>query len=241
MQFRDIQKITINQNVKTMKSLITILLFSVVHQTFAQPGPASIMPSSMINDATERTVTMKNGVMKNTPTVSHWQLHASGFQPMIGLGAGGFYMEYAENPQYSIVTQNAGNTQSASMMAPIDLPHNSEIQILEACYLDRSGQTNFPDCSLKFTFYRVADNGCPPETLGTIVSLASGQDPNCPIRCTNLTLSQATINIVNNQDYFYYVIAQSFDDNTANGTAACGNWATASLGVRGISVQYNQK
>lgn len=224
-----------------MKTIFTILLLATVSHTFAQPGPASIDPSSFIKDTQERTVTMKNGTMKNTPTVSHWQLHASGFQPTISLGAGGFFMEYAEHPEYSIVTQNAGNTQSASMMAPIDLPNNTEIQVLEACYMDRSGTTNFPDCSLKFNFLRVADNGCPPELLGSIVSLGSGQDPTCPIRCTNLTLAPVTNLIVDNDNYFYYVMITSFDDNGANGSANCGNWANASLGIRGIHIQYLQK
>jgi hypothetical protein len=224
-----------------MKKILIVTLFFLTYWTFAQPGPATIAPASMIKDATERTVTMKNGEMKNTPVTSYWQLHASGFQPTISLGAGGFYMEYAENPEHSIVTQNAGNVVSASMMAPIALPHNADIVALEACYFDRSGQTNFPDCSLKFNFFRVLDNGCPPELLGSIVSLASGQVPACPIRCTALTLVPATSLIVNNKDYFYYLTVTSFDDNSANGVANCGNWATANLGVRGVQIEYKQK
>ncbi|MFN8432356.1 MAG: hypothetical protein U0V04_20425 [Spirosomataceae bacterium] len=224
-----------------MKKIKLLVFLLLTGKLWAQNGVANIEPANLIKDSEERTVTMKNGNLKNTPIVSHWQLHASSFQPTISLGAGGFYMEYAEHPEYSIVTQNAGNVQSASMMAPIDLPHNSEVQVLEACYMDRSGTSNFPDCSLKFNFLRVADNGCPPEVLGTIISLGSGQDPNCPIRCTNLTLAPATINTVNNQDYFYYVLVQSFDDNGANGTANCGNWANANIGIRGIQIQYLQK
>ncbi len=70
-------------------------------------------------------------------------------------------MENTEHPEYTVVTQNAGNILSSSMMAPIDLPHNVDIQAFKACYYDRSPQTNFPDCSMIFTFYRVPDDGCP--------------------------------------------------------------------------------
>ncbi len=220
--------------------LVTLLFLSI--KTFAQPGPASMQPSNFIKDATERTVTMKNGDMKNTPVNSHWQLHGTGFQPMISLGAGGFYLETSpENAAFSYVTQNAGNIPSASMMAPIDLPHNADIQSFEACYHDRSGLTNFPDCSLKFTFYRVLDNGCPPEVLGAIVSLNSGQLAACPIRCTALTPATNPNLTVDNKEYFYYVIVSSFDDDGSNGNANCGNWTTANLGVRGIQIEYKQK
>ena len=224
-----------------MKTIAILSLIILTGKLFAQNGVANIEPANLIKDAEERTVTMKNGNLKNTPTVSHWQLHATGFQPSISLAAGGFYMEYAEHPEYSIVTQNGGNVPSSSLMAPIDLPHNADIQVLEACFMDRSGTTNFPDCSLKFNFLRVADNGCPPEVLGSIVSLASGQDPNCPIRCLSISLPIATINLVNNRDYFYYLTVQSLDDNSANGNSNCGNWAQANLGVRGVQIQYLQK
>jgi len=140
------------------KLLIISTLFLSINFAFAQPGVASLEPANLIKDAENRTLTMQNGNMKNTPVVSHWQLHASGFQPTVGLGAGGFFLENTEHPEYSVVTQNAGAMVSASMMAPIDLPENAVIQYFEACYLDRSAATNFPDCGIKFNFFRVLTN-----------------------------------------------------------------------------------
>ncbi len=227
-----------------MKNLIFNLLVFIVSKTsFAQPGAANLEPANLIKDAENRTVTMQNGNMKNTPVISHWQLHGSGFQPTVSLGAGGFYLENTEHPEYSVVTQNVGAMVSASMMAPIDLPENAVIQYFEACYLDRSAATNFPDCGLKFNFYRVADNDCPPELLGSVATIQSGnaQDP-CPIRCTTQTVVISDPKyVVNNKEYFYYVIATSFDDNGANGVQNCGNWATANLGIRGVEIEFTRK
>ncbi len=233
-----------------MKKILTFALFFFTFLAFAQPGPATIAPSSMIKDATERTVTMLNGEMKNTPVTSYWQLHASGFQPMISVGAGGYYFlnlvdggaPAGGDLGLYVYTLNAGNIPSASLTAPIDLPHNAEITALEACYWDRSGQSpNYANCDLKFTFYRIVDNSCPPEVLGIISSQPSGNlDVNCPIRCTAVTLPPAAPNrIVNNKDYFYYVVVASTD--SGGGGQSCGNWAAANLGVRGIQIEYKQK
>lgn len=227
-----------------MKNLIFVLLAILASEaSMAQPGAASLEPANLIKDAENRTVTMQNGNLKNTPVVSHWQLHGSGFQPTVSLGAGGFYLENTEHPEYSVVTQNAGAMVSASMMAPVDLPENAVIQYFEACYLDRSAATNFPDCGLKFNFFRVADNDCPPELLGSIVTIQSGNAQDlCPIRCTTQTVVVSDPKyIVNNKEYFYYVVATSFDDNTVNGVQNCGNWATANLGIRGVEVEYARK
>jgi hypothetical protein len=226
-----------------MKTLITFVFLGFAHILIAQPGPASILPSSFINDAEERTVTMKNGEMKNTPVISNWQLHASGFQPTISLATGGFFFESAESALLSVVTLNAGNIPSASMMAPVDLPHNSEIQSFKVCYRDQSNLTNFPDCAIKFTFLRIPDDGCPPETLGSIVSTNFGVAANqCPIRCLSITPNPNANLTVNNKDYFYYVTATSIDENGAGGGLNnCGNWDGAELAIRGVQVEYRQK
>ncbi len=232
-----------------MKNPLLVFILFLSIKSFAQPGPASILPSSMIKDATERTVSMKNGEMKNTPVTSYWQLHASGFQPTVSLGANGYYFQTlidgggvggADLGLY-VYTMNAGNIPSASLIAPLDLPHNADITALEACYWDRSGLVaNYSNCDLKFTFYRIIDNSCPPEVLGVISSLPSGNlDPNCPIRCTALTQIAPAIMTVNNKDYFYYVTVTSTD--TGGGGQSCGNWAAANLGIRGVQVEYKLK
>jgi hypothetical protein len=225
------------------KILIISTLLKSMNFAFAQPGAASLEPANLIKDAENRTVTMQNGNMKNTPVISHWQLHGSGFQPTTSLGPGGFFLENTEHPEYSVVTQNAGAVPSAGMMAPIDLPENAVIQYFEACYFDRSAATNFPDCSLKFNFFRIADNGCPAELLASIVTIQSGNaQDTCPIRCTTQTVVTSDPKyLVNNKDYFYYVVAISFDDNGANGVQNCGNWATANLGIRGVEIEYARK
>jgi hypothetical protein len=231
-----------------MKKLIIIFLI-VQFKCFAQPGPALMQPSGFIKDGTDRTVTMKNGEMTNKPVTSYWQLHGSGFQSTVSLGAGGYKYETlidgggvggADLGLFAVTMTGAGT--SASMMAPIDLPHNSEMTAFEACYWDRSGQSpNFSNCDLKFTFYRIIDNSCPPEVLGVISSQPSGnQDVNCPIRCTAITLPPAAANlVVSNRDYFYYVIVSSTDSN--GGGQMCGNWAAANLGIRGIQIEFKQK
>lgn len=230
-----------------MKKLISLFFYcQITTLAFAQPGPATLAPGNFIKDAENRTVSMQNGVMKNTPVVSHWQLHASGFQPTISLGAGGFYFEYGEFAQYSVVAMNGGNVPQSSMMAPIDLPENAAIQYFEACYFDRSASNpnqTTEDCSIKFSFYRVAAEGCSPEVLGTIVSINSGTPQDvCPIKCSLLTVPGTSSFVVNNKDFFYYVLATSIDENGAvGGNQNCGNWGTAKLGIRGIEIEYALK
>jgi hypothetical protein len=226
-----------------MKTLITFLLLGLAHVIIAQPGPASIDPASIIKDTVNRTVTMKNGEMKNTAINSFWQLHGSGFQPMISLGAGSFYLTNNENADLSVVTLNAGNILTASMMAPVDLPHDADIVSFEACYQDQSLTTNMPDCGIKFSLYRVVDNACPPELIGAVLSEGSGGAPAvCPVKCSAITFPFANLLLnVSNKKYFYYILATSLDVNGANGVINCGNWETAKLGVRGVSVEYKQK
>lgn len=232
-----------------MKTLFTLLFVGILQISVAQPGPATIAPSSFIKDSQDRTVTMKNGEMTNQPITSYWQLHGSGFQPMNNVGAGGYtFREIIDGGAPGgadlglwVYTLNAGNIPSAGLIAPIDLPHNSEIKAFEACYWDRSGQAaNYSNCNIKFTFIRIKDFDCPPEILGTISSEPSGnQSQTCPIRCTSLTLASAPNLIVNNKDYFYYVTAVSVDGN--GGGQQCGNWQAANLGIRGIQIEFKQK
>jgi hypothetical protein len=233
-----------------MKTRIVLFFVALSLKAFAQPGVTLIDPANLIKDAEDRTLTMKDGNLKNTPVTSYWQLHASGFQSTMGLGAGGYSFTTIVDGAAPgggdlglyAYTLSPGNIPSASLMAPIDLPHNSEITALEACYFDRSGQSpNYSNCDLKFNFLRIIDNSCPPEVLGVISSLPSGNlDPNCPIRCTGITLaSNPALLKVNNKDYFYYVVVTSSD--TGGGNQMCGNWAAANLGLRGVQIQYLQK
>jgi hypothetical protein len=222
-----------------MKNLLIFsVLFIFSKFSFAQPGVASIEPANLIKDAVDRTLTMKNGAVTNAPVVSHWQLHATGFQPTISMAAGGFYMESVEHPEFSYVTMTL-TAANGSMMAPIDLPDNSEIRYFEACYMDKSGTSpNYANCGLKFTFYRVFENGCPPEALGSILS-TNGGDINCPFKCTQFPAPVSPIYTVNNKDYFYYVVVNSYDTQATG--QQCGNWAQANLGVRGIEIEYARK
>jgi hypothetical protein len=231
-----------------MKKLSILLIF-ISFKIIAQPGPALMQPSGFIKDANDRTVTMKNGEMTNKPITSYWQLHGSGFQPMTSVGTGGYmFRELVDGGAPNggdlglwVYTLNPGNIPSAGLIAPLDLPHNSEITAFEACYWDRSGQAaNYSNCDLKFTFYRIVDNSCPPEVLGSITSQPSGNsDVNCPIRCTSLTLAPVANLIVNNKDYFYYVTAISTD--SGGGGQQCGNWLSANLGIRGVQIEFKQK
>ena len=228
-----------------MKNLLIIsVLFLSSLISFAQPGVASIEPANLIKDAENRTVTMQNGTVKNTPIVAYWQLHGSGFQPMSSVAAGAFYLQYSTLPQYSVVVL-AVNTDSSALMAPVNLPDRSQIQNFEACFIDRSLQSpNYSNCDLVFTLFRVKDNSCPPEALATLVSEPSGQNPNCPIKCLTLGLdANLPQNLVDNKNYFYYVLAKSKDPVGVIGAAPqqCGNWAQAFLGVRGVGIEYVRK
>ncbi|MGL4630452.1 MAG: hypothetical protein ACRCVT_04525 [Leadbetterella sp.] len=222
-----------------MKTLLTFFLLALAHIIIAQPGPATMEPANFIKDTIDRTVTMKNGIIKNTAVTSHWQLHYSGFQPTVSVGAGLQLIE----PESNVLQVNGGMGGSFSMMAPIDLPHNSEIQKFEACYYDRSLTTLVPDCGLKFSFYRVLDDGCPPEVIANIQSVNSGNAADlCPIRCTPSIIPPPAQRLVNNNDYFYYVIVSSVDENGAvNGQQNCGNWIQANLGLRGVSAEFLRK
>ncbi len=224
-----------------MRNLLLILVIaSIGFVSFAQPGPASIDPASMIKDSYDRTVTMKNGEMKNTLVVSHWQLHCSGFQPTVSLPAGDFHYEKPEAPGTSFVTMK-GSGISSSMMAPVDLPENSVIQYFEACYIDVSNSSpNYSNCGLTFNLMRVADDGCPPDLIVKVVSSGTGQSPACPIKCSLQTLASGDpLALVNNKDYFYYVIVTSQDTQGQNQT--CGDWESANLGLRGVEIEYTGK